>query len=270
LNELTHRQTVRLRFRQLAEARRFAETEGNDNRSLNRNCIALFTLVLFACSGKPYVVEPEEHAGSVRSHRLFVASHGWHTGIIVPARDLNDVAPELENRFGAVPYYEVGWGDKKFYQAREATTGLALQAIFRSEGAVLHVVAIPGDPQHYFFGSEVLETCVTDSGLISLNSFLSDSFTRDSSGQVMALSKGIYRNSQFYLGEGRYNLLNTSNKWTAKALRSAGMDISPAFKLTAGSVMSYLRSNQWPCDGAATAPQQSTFQKEGGPMLGRK
>jgi hypothetical protein len=119
---------VRLRFRQWAEARRFAETEGNGTKSLNRSCIALFTLALAACSGKPYVVEPEEREESVRTHRLFVASHGWHTGIIVPARELNDVVPELESRFGAVPYYEVGWGDKKFYQAREATTGLALQA----------------------------------------------------------------------------------------------------------------------------------------------
>jgi uncharacterized protein (TIGR02117 family) len=255
LNGFSHRQAVRPRFRQLAEARLFAERRGHGNKSLNWICIALFTLALIACSGKPYVVEPEERAGSVRSHRLFVVSHGWHTGIIVSARDLNDVVPELESRFGAVPYYEVGWGDKKFYQAREATTGLALQAIFRSEGAVLHVVAIPGHPQDYFFGSEVLETCVPDAGRISLKSFLSGSFTRDASGQAIALSKGIYRDSQFYLGEGRYNLFNTSNKWTAKALRSAGMDISPAFKLTAGSVMSYLRSNPWPCEGAATAPQ---------------
>jgi uncharacterized protein (TIGR02117 family) len=255
LNDFTHSQAVRPRFRQLAEARRFAETEGHGNKSLNRNCIALFTLALIACSGKPYVVEPEERAESVRTHRLFVASHGWHTGIVVPARDLNEVVPELENRFGAVPYYEVGWGDKKFYQAREATTGLALQAIFRSEGVVLHVVGVPTDPRLFFAGNEVLETCISESGMKSLKAFLAGSFSRDSAGRLSPLSQGLYRDSQFYLGEGRYHLMNTSNKWTAKALRSAGMGISPAFKLTAGSVMSYLRSNPWPCEGAATAPQ---------------
>ncbi|MFB8829603.1 hypothetical protein ACE0DR_10225 [Azotobacter sp. CWF10] len=31
--------------------------------------------------------------------------------------------------------------------------------------------------------------------------------------------------------------MNTCNKWTAKGLRSAGVDIFPAFKLTAGSIM---------------------------------
>jgi len=34
--------------------------------------------------------------------------------------------------------------------------------------------------------------------------------------------------------------MNTCNKWTAKGLKSAGMDISPTFKLTAESIMDYL------------------------------
>lgn len=220
-----------------------------------RSFLVLLALILAACSGKPYVVEPKRQGESVYPNRLFVASHGWHTGLIIPARHLNDVVPELESRFGTVPYYEVGWGDKAFYQAGEATTALALQAIFGSEGAVLHVVAIPGDPQTYFSGSEVLETCVTESGLQSLKDFLAASFTRDSAGRAIALSKGLYSDSQFYHGEGRYNLLNTSNKWTAKGLRSAGMDLSPSFRLTAGSVMDYLRSHRRPCGEAADALQ---------------
>ncbi|MBL1264808.1 TIGR02117 family protein [Methylomicrobium sp. RS1] len=230
-----------------------------------RNCIVLFALALIACSGKPYVVEPENNAAFFYPNRLFVASHGWHTGLIVPARNLNEVAPELEGRFGPVHYYEIGWGDKAFYQAREGTTGLALQAIFGSEGAVLHVVAIAGDPRDYFSGSEVLETCVSESGLKSLKAFLAGSFSRDSADRLIPLSRGIYRNSQFYLGEGRYHLMNTSNKWTAKALKSAGMGISPTFRLTAGSVMRYLESNRRPC-GAAPA-MQTLKPRNGGAIL---
>lgn len=217
--------------------------------------LILLALTLTACSGKPYVVEPAQQRNSVYLNRLFVAGHGWHTGLVIPARHLNDVVPELENRFGSVAYYEVGWGDKAFYQAREATAELALQAIFRSEGAVLHVVAVPSDPRVYFAGSEVLETCISEAGLKSLKDFLGGSFTRDSAGRLIALSKGLYRDSQFYHGEGRYNLLNTSNKWTAKALRSAGLDLSPTFKLTAGSVMSYLRAHRRPCGAAEKALQ---------------
>lgn len=224
-------------------------------RNLTQGCIVLLALALTACSGKPYVVEPEQNGEAVRLNRLFVASHGWHTGLIIPARHLNDVVPDLAGRFGPVDYYELGWGDKAFYQAQEITTGITLQAIFLSQGAVLHVVAVPGDPQAYFSGSEVLETCISESELASLKAFLANSFARGSAGQVVVLSKGIYSDSQFYGGEGRYYLLNTSNKWTAKALRSAGLDISPALMLTAGSVVNFLRSNQRQCDAAADDAQ---------------
>ncbi|WP_024297607.1 TIGR02117 family protein [Methylomicrobium lacus] len=217
--------------------------------------IVLLLLVLTACSGKPYVVNPEQNGNDARLNRVFVASHGWHTGLIIPARHLDDAVPELKRRFGSAPYYEVGWGDKNFYQAREVTTRLTLQAIFWSEGAVLHVAALPSQPRAYFSGSEVVETCISETGLRSLKAFLANSFARDAAGQVIALSKGIYSDSQFYAGEGRYYLLNTSNKWTAKALRSAGFDIAPAFKLTAGSIVSYLRSNTRPCDTAADDAQ---------------
>jgi len=34
--------------------------------------------------------------------------------------------------------------------------------------------------------------------------------------------------------------MNTCNTWTAKGLKSAGLDISTAFKLSAESIMDYL------------------------------
>ena len=67
-----------------------------------------------------------------------------------------------------------------------------------------------------------------------------NSFFRNKKGGVVPLNKGIFENSQFYQGEGDYYLMNTCNKWTAKGLKSAGMDISPAFMLTAGSIMDYI------------------------------
>lgn len=217
-------------------------------------CIVLLALALTACPSKPSLVNPEQHENAPRLIRVFVASHGWHTGLIIPARPLNNLIPELADRFGPVDYYEMGWGDQAFYQARGITLRLALQAIFWSEGAVLHVVAVPLDPRAYFSEGQVLEICIAESELESLNAFLANSFARGPAGRIIALSRGLYRDSQFYAGKGRYSLLNTSNKWTAKALESAGLDISPALMLTAGSVMSYLQSNPRPCD---TAKQKS-------------
>ncbi len=224
---------------------------------MNFGRIALLTLALSACSGRPYVVEPEQSGEAVHSNRLYIATHGWHAGLVVPAHHLNAAVPELAARFGAVEYYELGWGDKGFYQAQEVTTALTFQAMFWSQGAVLHVVAVPDDPKQYFSGSEVLETCISDAEMASLKAFLANSFARGPAGQIVVLTQGIYGNSQFYDGEGRYYMLNTCNKWTAKALRSAGMDIDPTFKLIVGSIVRYLRSNQRHCGSMARDAQQS-------------
>jgi hypothetical protein len=66
---------------------------------------------------------------------------------------------------------------------------------------------------------------------------------KNDKGQIVKLTKGIYVDSQFYKGVGDYYLMNTCNKWTAKGLKSAGMDISTHFKLSASSVMDAVIKN---------------------------
>ena len=210
--------------------------------------VALVALVASACSGKPYVVKPApELSDTIRSHPVFVVSHGWHTGLIIPAGFLDRTVPDLRERFGDAAYYEIGWGDRGFYQAQEITTGLTLQAMFWSEGAVMHVVGIPGSPGEYFADSEVVGTCLTAGEMSSLSTFVSSSFAHDSDGYVIRRKNGIYGNSQFYDGEGRYYLLNTCNKWTAKGLLSAGVEISPSVSLTSESVMRVVRAREQQC-----------------------
>lgn len=209
--------------------------------------LPLALLLDAGCSGKPYVIEPKTGADGIRSRSVFILNHGWHAGLIVPASEINLLVPELHLRFGDTLYYELGWGDKGFYQSQEITTGLTLQAMFWSEGAVMHVVAVPHAPKAYFEGEEMYDTCLTDTEWLSIKQFIANSFERDAAGHAISLRSGIYGDSQFYSAEGRYYLLNTCNKWTAKALRSAGMDIVPTFKLTSGSVVTYLKLHGRPC-----------------------
>lgn len=210
----------------------------------------LLLLVLFAivgCTGKPYVVEPAAGADGTPIHKVYVVSHGWHVGLVVPAEQLNSRIPGLKERFGEAEYYELGWGDEGFYQAPEITTAVTLRAIVWSKGTVMHVVALPVSPDEYFAGSDVVDTCLTTDGAESLTQYLSSSFARDADNNLVKLKPGIYGNSQFYKAEGRYHLLNTSNKWTAKALESGGMAISPAFRLMAESVMASVEENRLAC-----------------------
>ena len=205
-----------------------------------KNVILLIIIILAGCSAKPYTVSYAEKFEGSGQNEVYVVSHGWHTGFVIPAPEIQGVIPELEQRFGDTPYIEFGWGDKGFYQAKETTLGLKLRAIFWPTDSVVHLVAVPQKVEEYFSNSEVAKLCLSEGELSALIGFISRSIFRDKSGNLLELQKGIYGDSQFYSGVGDFYLMNTCNRWTAKGLKSIGMDISPTLKLTAGSVMNYL------------------------------
>ena len=173
-------------------------------------------------------------------NEVYVVNHGWHTGFVLPASYIQQLIPELKNRFGNAPYIEFGWGDNEFYQAEEITSGITLKAIFLPTDSVVHAVLVPLKVDRYFKNIEVEKFCLEDSKLESLIKFISSSFYRDVSGNILKLNHGIYGDSQFYKAKRNFHIFNTCNKWTAKGLESAGMKISTTFKLTAGSIMNFL------------------------------
>lgn len=200
--------------------------------------ILIFTLSLLSgCSAKPYVLKHTEASTMAGEAAVYVVNHGWHTGFVVPAQTIQEQLPELKARFGNTPFLEFGWGDQGFYQAGETTTGLILKAILLPTESVIHVVAVPGKVDEYFSNSRVEKLCVTGSEYSSLIRFISNSFYKSENRKILELKSGLYGNSQFYKGIGRFYFLNTCNKWTAKGLKSAGMNIFTAFKLTADSVI---------------------------------
>lgn len=208
--------------------------------------LLIFALV-YGCSGAPYIVQPQKNTDRASVNPIYVVSHGWHTGLVVSGSKLNAALPDLVERFGDPTFYEIGWGDNGFYQAKKITTELALKAMFWATGAIVHVVAVPDSPYDSFPHSQISESCISDTELISLISFLKNSFIHDEAGRIVPVAAGIYGNAQFYQGTGRYHLFNTCNKWTAKGLSSAGFNLSPTFKLTASSVMDYLEKNRRAC-----------------------
>ncbi|MCG7908992.1 MAG: TIGR02117 family protein [Candidatus Thiodiazotropha taylori] len=207
--------------------------------------ISLATLLLLpACSDKPNVIQHADDYRSIGAHPVYVVSHEWHTGFVIPSTEIHNAIPALQERFGVSRNIEFGWGDKKFYQAEEITAGLAIRALFWPTETVVHAVAVPENVKGYFGNSEIVRLCLNDKEIDALVAFISNSFSISSSAEVEPLSKGIYGDSQFYKGAGSYHMLNTCNEWTAKGLKSIGMDIFPATKFTAESVMNYLRDKQ--------------------------
>ena len=217
----------------------YGEMNSRIQEIMRQTALFIFLLLINACSIKPYIVKTTNITDS-SARQVSIVSHGWHTSFVVPSETITKQLPQLKERFSNTPFIEFGWGDKGFYQAEEITSGLTVQAIFWPTESVIHAAAVTEPTKIYFSNSDVKTLCLQDRQYAKLIGFIENSFYKRSNGDIVPLKNGIYGNSQFYKGEGDYYLMNTCNKWTAKGLSSADMDISTTFKLTAGSIMDYL------------------------------
>ncbi|MBA1147663.1 DUF2459 domain-containing protein [Ectothiorhodospiraceae bacterium WFHF3C12] len=196
---------------------------------------------LTGCAGTPPAVVPDSPFQGNGRHGVYVVSHGWHTGFVVPSAPLRRLVPGLDSELGDATHAELGWGDAVFYRAREIRSGLALRAVFTASESVVHVAPVPSDAYPFISTEGVARLCLSGDQLSSLLRYIAGSFQRSEDGAIAPVPGGAPGRSRFYRGAGHYSLTNTCNTWTAKGLRSAGLDLSPALKLTAGSVMGYLR-----------------------------
>lgn len=186
-----------------------------------------------------------------RQIRIHAVSRGWHTGLVVPSEGVGCAIPYLKARFVGATHYEIGWGDRDFYQAKKATPCLAFQALFASRGSVMHVVPIRDPLPDFLENCKVAETCLTASEYASLVRLISESFARSANGEIIAQARGKYEDSQFFQGRGAYSAFYTCNRWTATALQSAGLDLWPRITLTSGSVIRAVRRYAKACSTAS-------------------
>ena len=204
--------------------------------------LTVYLLIVSGCSTKPHVVKTTEIAvGS--SIRIHVVRHGWHTGFVIPSEVIQSRLPELAERFGETPYLEFGWGDRAYYQSADKSLGITLRAVLWPTDAIVYTRAIPDKPRDYYPDAKVETLCLESRQFALLVNFIENSFYRDTAGDIVFSQDGLLENSLFFKGTGEYYLFNTCNTWTARGLKSAEFEISPAFKVQAGSVMRSVARN---------------------------
>jgi uncharacterized protein (TIGR02117 family) len=171
---------------------------------------------------------------------IFVVSHGYHAGIVVPRRALADVASrrgltalgDIATRFAAFERLEIGWGDEGFYRevptAASLTVALAVRALFRpGNPSVLHVVGLNNDPRAAFARSDVVRIELVEASLARLAEKLDATFVRDESGRPEDLGPGLYGPSLFFRANGTFHIFNVCNHWLAGLLDAAGIPTAP-------------------------------------------
>jgi uncharacterized protein (TIGR02117 family) len=152
---------------------------------------------------------------------IYLVSHGWHAN---------------------TEYVEVGWGDMDYYQTPDPHMGLIIKAALLPTASVLHIVGFSGSVPAYFPYSEIIKIEISSAGFEHLSRTIAASFATDEAGNTTSLGHGLYGNSRFYLSRETYHLFNTCNVWTARALRAAGLPITPVRAITAENLMSQART----------------------------
>jgi len=172
---------------------------------------------------------------------IYLVNHGWHAGIVLRRADIPDnIWPKLGN-FPDMEYLEVGWGDKDYYQIPDPHLGFILKAALLPTASVLHIVGFNDHVPAYFPYSEIIRIELSSAGFERLSRTIASSFALDKAGNTTSPSPGRYGNSRFYLSRETYHLFNTCNVWTARALRTAGLPITPATATSVGNLMSQAR-----------------------------
>jgi uncharacterized protein (TIGR02117 family) len=176
-----------------------------------------------------------------RTIDVFIVSHGYHAGVVLPREVLAEQASrhghaalaELATRFQAFPWIEIGWGDEGFYREVPTVAALNMQLAFRAlfrpgNLSVLHVVGLQRGPELVFPSAEIVRIGIGEAGLARLLARVDATFARGVDGRLAAdLGKGLYGPSLFYRAVGTFNILNVCNHWVAGLLDAAGLPTAP-------------------------------------------
>ena len=198
-----------------------------------------FLQLLTACSAP--IMPVDSDAAEKNDKRVFVVHNNWHAALVVRKADLSQALVPEQDQFPEAEYLEISWGDRDYFPAIEESVGLALRAAFWSRGSVLHLVGFRGTVKDYFTEGEIIEVALSQESFRRLSEFVSASFLRADPFMPAQSQPGLVANGRFYPASGKFSILRTCNTWIAEALKSAGLDISPWYVISAGSLARQVR-----------------------------
>jgi uncharacterized protein (TIGR02117 family) len=172
--------------------------------------------------------------------RVFVVSHGYHAGIVLPRATLAEAAARrgyaaliaVATRFGAFAFLEMGWGDEEFYRSAptigSVTLAMAARALFLpGNRSVLHVVGLSYPPRTAFPAADIIALDLSAEGFDRVLARIEATFAPAPGVPAEDAGPGLYGPSRFYRARGRFNVFHVCNHWLAELLDAAGVPTAP-------------------------------------------
>jgi uncharacterized protein (TIGR02117 family) len=207
-------------------------------RRLGWSLVLIVTVFLVAAIATARSGDPDLYPPPARAPRIdvFVVSHGYHAGIVVPRARLAEVAAQnglhaldaVAARFDAYRWLEIGWGDEGFYTSVPTIASLTIRSAARAlflpgNPSVLHVVGLVDHPRTAFASADVARLALSEAGFARLLARIDASFAP---GQ-QDLGPGLYGPSRFYRALGTFHVFNVCNHWISDLLDAAGVPTAP-------------------------------------------
>lgn len=202
-------------------------------RGLVLTAVLLASLQLQGCLGPVTALYPDDE--SRRPITVYVTSHGWHVGIVTPADATVTTLPDAD--YPDRRLLEFGWGDARYYPHPDPGLRELLTAALLPTSAVMHIAGFDADIERQFPNSRIVQLQISEQGMAELANFLANTLKPDDQGRAVYVGRGLYADSIFLEARGPYMLPHTSNLWAARALRAAGVPVTPLYAMTQGNVI---------------------------------
>jgi uncharacterized protein (TIGR02117 family) len=171
------------------------------------------------------------------SVKIFIVSHGWHTGIVLPVTSIRNHSLHSLIQSDSIRYFEIGWGEYDFYRSPDPGAYDYIKASLWPTASALHIVQIDENIETYFPYSDIIHLNISAARFDSVCNFIDASLLKTEDGHLVDGGMGIYGNSRFYMGREKYYFPKTCNVWTARVLVIAGFDLTPLWYQRATPLM---------------------------------
>jgi len=173
----------------------------------------------------------------VHDRTVYIVQSYYHTGFIVELDREARARLDFANRFSRFRYADIGWGEEVFYQDPAFTLCKGARAIFTPSRSVVRVEGFNQDMAGVIAWSDrAVKISMTPDEFGRLCAYINGSLSKDSGHNLMEASVHGGGEIIFFKSPRTYCLFNTCNTWIARAMKHAGLDISPACVVTAGTL----------------------------------
>lgn len=161
---------------------------------------------------------------------IYLTSNEIHIGIVVPvANQVMDWNQFLEIGYftpeaRGLQWVEFGWGDRRFYFEMpdwdHFTMGLAADALFLPDPAVMHVNFLESHPTQYRDMRKVKISYKTYQKMVQA---IQSEFILEKNKPILIPGKGYSGLDNFFEGRGSYSIIRTCNVWTSDIFARSGL-----------------------------------------------